>query len=226
MKFLLRSSLLFVCLLVSTVASAAPICPYGPPVIDGVIDGWEWDSAQTFDIQLNLPEGGTAPARLYVMNDDKFLYVGLRIVRKVTDDFADLEVILDANHDGVFYGGDDGMHALHDNLGRTNAVDLYYTSGGGCPPNWGCITGDESLGGRNDVKGVATADGTYVTYEMSKPLIGFDGVDATMPVGSSIGMKFIVRINNFGRSGASAYPAWQWVPTWVNYTIQDCTYWR
>jgi hypothetical protein len=226
MKFLLRSSVLFVCLLVSAFAFAAPVCPYAPPIMDGIIDAWEWDSAETIDIQLNLPEGGTTTGRLYLMNDDKFLYVGLRVLREKADDFSDFQVILDANRDHTFSGGDDSMHALRDNLGRTNAVDLYYVSGGSCPIGQVCISADTDWGGRNDVKGVTSADGTYVTWELSKPLITFDGTDATMPAGSSIGMTFVMRLHSFGRVGDTAYPSWPWAGQYVDYLIRDCTYWR
>lgn len=226
MKPVFRSCVLFVCLLVSSVASAASFCPTNMPVIDGIFDCREWDSAQTVDFQVNVPEGGTAPARLYFMNDDKFLYVGLRILREKnwSSSFA---VILDANYDRWLTAGDDLMVLSHSVYSGNRVTDGVYYTGGTCPIGAICSGSDVDFGGRNDVSGAVGEDGKYVMYELSKPLATMDGWDATMPIGSLIAMTFDLRV--FGADGKFAdteYPALPSSGQWVDYVIKDCSYWR
>lgn len=224
-KHIVRTSALLVCVLVSCVASASTFCPVTPPVIDGVFDCREWDSADTIDLQVNLPEGGTAPARLYLMNDDKFLYVGLRILREKIVWATSLGVMLDANEDRQLSAGDDVAVLTHDTQGGYFKTDGVYFTGGICPINALCSGSDLDFGGTNDMDGAVGRDGTYVTYEMSKYLVTTDGLDATMPIGSSIGMTFDLRLFSVdGKYADSYYPALPSSGQYVDYVIANCNY--
>lgn len=225
MKVVLRSLLLFVSLLVASMASAMPTIPT-TPVIDGVITDAEWHGAQIIDLQVNVPEGGTVPARLYLVNDEQFLYVGLRILRNKLDAGTGLSVTLDANGDRLLSPDDDIMAVSHDFYGGDRPGDAFYYTGGVCPQGAICSGNDADLGGSNDVVGAVSCDGTYVMYEMSKPLMTSDGMDATMIPGSTIGMTFDLRIIAFNANWPDGfadtyYPAPASAGRYVDYTIRD-----
>ena len=213
-------------LLLASAASAATFCLDSPPVIDGVFDCREWDNAQVVDLEVNIPEGGTAPARLYFMNDNKFLYVGLRILR-AQNWYTGLSVSIDANYDRISSSGDDMMGVCHNPRYRDEPLDEVFFTGGICPIGALCTGNDTNFGGRNDVAAAVGTDGKYTTYEFSKPLATLDGLDATMPVGSTVGMMFGLQlIGADGKSGDTYYPALPSIGKWVDYVIRDCTYWR
>src|SRR5690242_16819008 len=54
---------------------------FGTAVIDGVLAPGEWDEAGHVDIQVNVANGATTPGTLYVMNDDRNLYIALGVAR-------------------------------------------------------------------------------------------------------------------------------------------------
>jgi len=58
---------------------------FGTPKVDGVLSPGEWDGAGFLDVAVNVPEGGTTPGRIYVLNDDTNLYLALRFERNVAD---------------------------------------------------------------------------------------------------------------------------------------------
>lgn len=221
-----RFWLLLVCALVSVAASAASFCPDSPPVIDGIFDCREWDSAQTVDFEVNVPDGNTVPARLYFTNDNKFLYVGLRIVR-AQNWYTGLSVMLDANYDRILSAGDDLMGVRHQPGYSDEPMDGVYFKGGICPIGALCSGDDLNFGGRNDVAAAVGTDGKYTMYEFSKPLATLDGVDATMPIGSSVATMFALQlIGGDGKAAETYYPALPSIGRWVDYVIRDCGYWR
>ena len=227
MKVILKICVLFVCLFIPALASAARVCPWMPPTIDGVIHPWEWDAARTIDIQVNLPEGGTAPARLYLMDDDQYLYVGLRILRSKPDAATSLAVLFDANGDRSLDAGDDGMVLTNDYYGGTTATDIVYYTGGACPEGALCSGADTDFGGSNDAVGAIGGDGTYVMVELRKPLATQDGMDAQMWPWTTLGMTFDLRLIGWGYQWPDGiadtyYPANPTFGQYVDYVIPDC----
>ena len=217
-------------LLVSSVAAARPLitlCPSAPPQVDAALAAGEWDSAQTIDVQVSVPEGGTAPARLYLMNDARNLYVALRIARSAPDAASTLSVNLDASYDRELSAGDDTFGVSHDTYGGATAIDNVYYTGGACPQDALCSATDVAQGGSNDVAGAVGFDNGYVVYELSKPLMTSDGLDATMLAGSSIAMTFAVRLLAPGAEWPNGiadtyYPSVPSAGMYVDYLIRYC----
>ncbi|HEX8153555.1 MAG TPA: hypothetical protein VF698_10535 [Thermoanaerobaculia bacterium] len=227
-----RSLVLFVCLFASSTVFALPInsCPANQPFIDGAISSYEWSSAQTIDLQVNLPEGGVAPARLYLMNDSKNLYVALRIARTKPDAATTFSVTLDANYDRALSAGDDGFGITHDAYNDI-AIDNVYFTGGECPAGALCSSSDVDFRGTNDVSGAVGFDGTYMTYELRKPLMTSDRNDGTMLAGTSMAMTFAVRLLAAGAEwpygvADTYYPSVPSAGLYVDYIIKDCGYTR
>lgn len=225
MKQLVRFSVLLVCLFVASMASAMGFCPTTPPVIDGVFACREWDSAQTVDFEVNVPEGGTASARLYFMNDDKFLYIGVRILRTKLDDSVGFSAILDSNYDRIVSVPDDIMGVSYSTSTGSEAFDGVHFVGGICPIGALCTNPDTNFGGRNDVVARVGFDGRYETIEMAKPLAAQDAYDADMAIGSLVGTNFSMRLWKNGLYADTYYPDVPSVGKWVDYTVRDCRYW-
>src|ERR1044072_4406060 len=57
----------------------------GTATIDGVFNTTEWAGAGTITFAANLPEGGTTPATLYVMNNQVNLFLAIRFARPSLD---------------------------------------------------------------------------------------------------------------------------------------------
>ena len=221
MKNLFRLSIVFVCLLVASMASAASFCPMTPPRIDGIFDCHEWDAAESIDLQVNMPEGGTAPARIYFMNDDKYLYVAIRVLR-LNRWTSSHSILFDANDDRIVSAGDDALVLNWEPYAGSAAYDDVYYTGGRCPFGAICSADDSDFGGQNDVIGKVGGDLSYTTYEIAKPLAPSDVNDVTMPFGSVVAMRFDFRF--FGANGNFAdttYPA-NWPQSWVEYRVRDC----
>lgn len=221
---------LVVLALTSSSLFARPIvtlCPSAPPEIDGLVSPGEWNAAQTIDLQVNVPEGGTAPARLYLMNDARNLYVAMRIARTTPDAATTLSVNLDADYNRELSAGDDTLGVSHDQYGGSTPFDDVYYTGGNCPPEAICSAFDSSRGGTDDVIGAVSTDGNYVMYELSKPLMTTDGLDATMLAGSSIAMTFALRLLAPGAEWPNGiadtyYPSVPSAGLYVDYIIRYC----
>jgi hypothetical protein len=226
----LRVLVVAVTLLLSSIASARPImllCPSSEPQIDGAFSSGEWASAQTLDIQVNLPEGGTTPGRLYLMNDGTNLYVALRITRAEADPATTFSVNLDTDYDRQVSPGDDTLGVTYDLYGGTTSFDNVYYTGGECPEDAICSSSDTTRGGTNDVTAAVGAAGGYVIYEMSKPLLPTDGLDATMVQTSGIAMTFAIRLLAAGAEWPNGiadtyYPSVPSAGLYVDYTIRMC----
>ena len=229
MNAVLRNLAVAVCLAVSSTAVARPVvplCPANPPQIDGVIAAGEWDSAQQIDIQVNVPEGGTAPARLYLMNDSRDLFVAMRVARTAVDDATTFSFNLDTNYDRELSEGDDNSGVTYDPYSGSVAFDNVYYTGGACPSL--CGGSDVDQGGTNDVTAAVTADGTYVTYELTKPLLPTDHThDATMLAETSLAMTFALRLLAPGAEWPNGiadtyYPSVPSAGLYVDFIIRRC----
>lgn len=224
MNSMIRVFVLTACLAVTANAFAIiqpTTCPSLAPAIDGAFSPLEWDSAYTVDLQVNLPEGSSAPARIYVMNDAQSLYVALRIKRAAPDPASTFFITLDANHDGRLSAGDDAFGISHSPQEDIVADDVYYM-GGTCPPGVLCGALDTNRGGTNDVIAAFGYDGGYMTYEFAKPLMIDDPNDAAMSPASPIGMAFSVRLFSATNHADTYYPTNPNGTFGINYLISDC----
>lgn len=227
MNAMSRWFVLFVCLVVSVSAFAIPIggsCPPLAPSLDGVIRDGEWDGAQVVALDVNLPGGGTAPARFYVTNTGFGLYAALGYQAERPDGSTQFDVTLDANYDRMLSAGDDACSVGHDPWGGDTTFDDVYYTGKPCPDGSICGATDETFGGTNEVMGAGGFDGTTIAFEMSKPLIFRDVNDAVLYSGTTIGLQFHIRI--FSTDGVhfadTYYPAGPRSGQYVDYTVRDC----
>ncbi len=159
--------------------------------IDGIISPGEWDPADTIglvlDLTVNVPEGGTTPARLYVMNDAANLYLALRFERTVADPGNSLSFEFDNDNDGIREEGDD---AIVYNAASGFYDDFRMLHDG----RWGGPK-DIAYGGTSDGEGAFLNDGTYSVYEMSHPLDSADDLhDFSLSQGYTIGFYFHLRM--------------------------------
>src|SRR6185503_8008638 len=89
---------------------------FGTATVDGQLGPGEWDHAARIDLAANLPAadgGGTAPATLFVMNDEHNLYLGVKVARgqlnvgSVGFGLDGVAFEFDAGHAGFTKEGDD-----------------------------------------------------------------------------------------------------------------------
>lgn len=164
--------------------------------IDGVLCPGEWDSAVTMSFVVNVPEGGTTPATLFVMNDASNLYLALRFERSVVDPGNSLSFEFDNDNDGQAEEGDDVM-LFNPSVGL-GFIDDFGTNNPPCPAGSGeasCGFEDIDHGGSNDGAGAFLNDGTYSVYEMSHPLDSDDDLhDFSLTAGQTVGFYLSLRM--------------------------------
>lgn len=225
MNSFVRVVFVFTCLVTASAAFAIippNTCPFVAPVVDGTFAPFEWDTADTVDLPVNLPEGGSVPGRIYVMNDADFLYVALQIKRGTPDLASSFAITLDANRDARVTGGDDLFLISHSDSDGDLAFDDVLYVGDKCPTGGICTAFDTDRGGTNDVTAASGFDGTYVTYELAKPLMTGDLNDAAMPARSSLGMKFVIRLLGPNVYADTHYPTYPNGRFGIEYPVSDC----
>src|SRR5262249_35469193 len=159
----------------------------------------------SFDVQV--PEGGTAPATLYVMNDDRNLYVALHLSRAVVDPAKSFNLEFDNNDDCVRANGDEVV-VMNPDLGT---FDEFRTDEPPCPPGDGparCGFADTDAGGTNDARGAFGNDGTSTVYEISHLLSSGDTAhDFSLAAGDDVGLFVFLRmIDSANRFGDTTFP--------------------
>lgn len=166
---------------------------FGTPAVDGVLSAGEWDNAACQSLVVNVPGGGTTPARLCVMNDAQKLYVALRFNRAAADPGNSLGVEFDNDNDGIAENGDDVM-VMNPDVGFT---DIFRTNIPPCPAGLdpaACGLKDVDDSGTNDGTGAFANDGTISVYEMSHPLKSGDaGHDFALTPGDAVGFWIMLR---------------------------------
>jgi FIMAH domain-containing protein len=195
--------------------SALNLSGCGVARIDGVIDPAEWSGAAQQSLTVNVP-GGTAPATLYVMNDNLNLYLALRIQQSAVAGNS-LAFEFDNDNDGIAEDGDDAV--VHNPAVRF--FDDYRTTcpGGSTPAQ--CAPEDTSGGGSTDGQGAFANDGTYTTYEIAHPLASGDaGHDFSVAPGTTLGFFLSLRFIDAGGSIADTdYPGFR---DYGQITINSC----
>jgi hypothetical protein len=167
----------------------------GTAVIDGTFAAGEWASAGTLDLVIELGSAGTAPGRFYVMNDDRNLYVALRVdARGVSPavQFTSLVMEFDNDHDG-------GIRAEGDDVFVANPpswfVDDYRTYLPPCPSGALCGLRDVDTGGTDDGQLAFSHTSTEVIYEVSKALDSADDAhDFSLRPGDVVGFWLMLRV--------------------------------
>ena len=183
-----------------------PACPATPPrrgklsgcgtaTIDAKMTRREWRHADSIRFDVNLPGGGTTPARLFVMNDAHNFYAALRFARTAVDPGNSFNLEFDNDHDCVRENGDDAQ-VMNPSIG--GIVDDFRTNDPPCPPGApvaACAPRDTDVGGSNDGDGAFANDGAVTVYEVSHPLDSGDtGHDIAVGPGDRLGMTVFVRM--------------------------------
>jgi len=164
--------------------SGVSLTGFGTAAIDGVMSPGEWDTADTISFQANVPEGGTTPATLFVMNDADNLYLAVAIERSSLDRTS-VTFEYDNDHDGVSTDGDDTILMNAGPAISASFSDNFRPSG----------AVDTSDGGTNDGVADASNDGTFSVYEQSHPLnTADDAHDFSLEFGDTVGFRLFIRM--------------------------------
>ena len=164
-----------------------PFSAFGTATIDGVWSPGEWHNAAQLDFVVNLPfpGGGTAPAKLFVMNDNSNLYLALRFRRERLDPGNTLFFEFDGDLDGQVEVGDDAI--------LVNGPGSFFDNSKQCPRCGGQRDVDD--GGTTDGRGTIFNDGIDTVYEMSHPLDSPDDEhDFSLDSGDCTGFSLFLRI--------------------------------
>jgi hypothetical protein len=147
----------------------------GTAVVDGQMGPGEWTVASHYDFIANTVDG-TAPATLFVMNDQQNLYLAVRVEVPALL-YSGVSFNFD-NHDTGTFGhvGDDGL-TLNSTLGF---FDWNLYANGYAPL-------DVDVGGTSDGAAAVTNNGQFSFYEFSHPLNSGDARDFALAPGDTLG---------------------------------------
>ena len=169
---------------------------FGTPTINGVFGSGEWAPAASFEIDVVLPEGGTTPGTVYVMNDASNLYLALRYQRSVNDPSKGVHFQFDNNASALFGFGttEEGDDQIALNAGSP-FMDAYWTYRPPCPAGALCGIFDTDDGGAVNGSGAHTHDGAFHMFEIAHPLRSGDTAhDFSLNAGQDVGMRVGMRI--------------------------------
>ena len=167
-------------------AAGVSLSASGTAAVDGVLSPGEWDAAAQVDFELNLPEGGTTPATLFVMNDATKLFLGVRIPGAPIGR-GGIAFEFDNDHDGIREQGDN-IATLNASEAGTfeSSLDGFRDRCG--EPNPACGFNDTFYGGTKDMVGAVTNDGAATFYEYSVLLDTVDNAhDFSLRAGDTVG---------------------------------------
>jgi len=176
-----------------------PILGVGTADIDGILSPGEWDAADTYSFDVNLPEGGTTPGTLLIMNDANNLYIALSFARTGLDPGNSLGVKFDNDESGTVSDSDDSF-VVNPSI-ADSYTDNFRVLGphGACPAGVLCGLSDVGDGGTNDGTALLSNDGFTNVYEVSKPLNSDDDShDFSLEAGNVIGFQVSLRIIGSG----------------------------
>ncbi len=169
----------------------ATVSGLGTATVDGVMSAGEWDGAGSVDFSVIVPEGGTTPGTVFVMNDANNLYLAIRFARPIVDPGNTASFEFDNNHSGQLDTGDDGI-VFTPGLGFLDEVRGEEPP---CPPDTICSFTDIRLGGTNDGAGAFSNDGTFTVYEFSHPLDSADDAhDFSLGPGDTVDFSVSIRM--------------------------------
>ena len=166
---------------------AEPVSGFGTATIDGRMSPREWDGAGSIEFEAILPPdyryaSDMGRAVLYVMNDRKNLYLGVRI-NQVGFSGGGASFTFDNDNDGTTEPGEDVLQ-----LGHPGAfVDGVVHTACGSPVVAFCSTSDQILGTTQDGAGVSSDNGRFTFFELSHPLNSTDVNDFGLASGGTVG---------------------------------------
>lgn len=170
----------------------------GSAVIDGVLCGVEWDGATTFGpFTVDLPNGSTARADVWLMNDDTDLFLAVQFDQDLSSfSLHTVAARLDEDGNGAWddgpdQAGEDGFVVQHTTFG--NRVDAFIDEYFDTSLNQG--QRDDQNGGSND-GGTAIVNNTTTTIETSHPLNSGDLLDAAFTSGDSYRLLLFTNVGD------------------------------
>jgi hypothetical protein len=184
----------------------------GTPTIDGVFGSGEWANAASFAIDVVLPEGGTTPGTLHVMNDASNLYIALRYARSVNDPGKSMALEFDNNGSALFGlpSIEEGDDVIVMNPGA-GFFDDYRTRRPPCPTQSICGMLDTDDGGSVDGSGAFAHDGAFHVYEISHPLRSGDAAhDFSLAAGQDLGLQVDIRLIAAGAEWPRGFGDTRW----------------
>jgi hypothetical protein len=203
----------------------------GTPIVDGVISPDEWKDAVSVRFGAILPDssgGGTVPAEIMSMSDDKNLYVAYRYHADTSVYYQSHAVELDANHSNYPDTGDDAWlvnwYPYPAPLGITTFYDDYrgpcLVNGvkQDCAPEDTDPTTGFGTPGTSDGGAAFRVEGGVTTVEMWHPYRSGDARDVSALPGDTVPLNFQIRLlDNCGDwprcYGDTYFPGvWQYRP--------------
>ncbi|HYA21666.1 MAG TPA: sugar-binding protein [Thermoproteota archaeon] len=172
-----------------------------PPTIDGQLGPSEWAGAATKQFTIGQPWSNVfqnASGTIYVMNDDKNLYIAIRITDPTDDGYKDyVQIMFDDTNTGHHTEGDDGVILQPPD----NMIDCFWSHA-----KWSNFyleyNSDPSDEGTMDCSGAAKYSNGGWTFEISKPLKSADTThDFQLSKGQTIGFGFVWAENNIPVGG-------------------------
>lgn len=140
---------------------------YGTATIDGKLSAGEWDSAAEIPVFAGELSGST----LFVMNDEKNLYIALSVVDDTLTSDDHIEIRFDNSHNGILDLNDD-----------TGGLSGLVTIGDGYFDGENYVPDSNTHG-----VGATQNDGTRNFIEYSKPLDTGDANDFNLSIGDTVG---------------------------------------
>jgi len=164
-----------------------PVSGFGTATIDGMMSPGEWDSAGSIEFEAILPPdyryaSDTAPAVLYVMNDRKNIYLGVRI-NQASFSGGGASFTFDNDNDGITEPGEDVLQLGHPGVFADGVVQTAC----GSPVVTSCSESDQILGTTQDGAGVSSDNGRFTFFELSHPLNSTDLNDFGLAGGDTVG---------------------------------------
>jgi hypothetical protein len=171
---------------------------FGTATIDGRYAPGEWDGAARLDLAADLPTSlgpGKVPVGVYVMNDDRDLYVAVRMGRPFAA--ATISLDFDNDGDGVSEPGDDVIVVNARGTGADLIDDFRTECPAGVQSAFLCSAedadpGHPSPGTADGTTASGMGDGTYLV-ELRHPLDSADDAhDFSLKAGDVAGVVFRV----------------------------------
>ncbi len=166
---------------------------FGSPTFDGRLDTLEWSAAARMELFARLPEasgGGNVPAVLLVMNDDRNLWIAVRI--GTVADQASFSLTLDTDADGAPTSGSDFVSAQLTENGFTS-VDGFWSPCSSGPGQ--CLQDDAaaSPAGTRDLLASGSRPDETRVFELVHPLDSADDArDVSLRPGDTIGFQAVI----------------------------------
>jgi hypothetical protein len=184
-----------------TFNAIAEISGAGTATVDGVFGATEWANAGCVAFQANIPEGGTVPAELCVMNDASDLFLSVRLTRD-PDERSEVTISFDKNGSGGLDSGDDRIFA--DQLGNGAFVrfgDQHLVDNTDDPTCLGafCPRPDS----QQDGAAAFGRSGGQGVFEVSHPLASGDAFDMSLSAGQTVDILLGLTIFNQAQSQSS-----------------------